>query len=210
MIILCSFHILKHYYYLQEIQQATASEPLTLQEEYDMQQSWRQDADKLTFIVCAPIRRHQRSMVDDHDDSPDNMLGDVNLFLRVEDDNAIVGEVELMIAEKRCRRVGYGRAALLALLKYIADRQGEIQAEFATTTTTPPNNLSRLSAKIGQTNVKSLALFESVGFTKLSGEPNYFGELELIRDHVGLEGVKDELLLERAGLGRYVEMPYRS
>ena len=36
----------------QEIQLATASEPLTLDQEYAMQQSWRADADKLTFIIC--------------------------------------------------------------------------------------------------------------------------------------------------------------
>jgi L-amino acid N-acyltransferase YncA len=37
----------------------------------------------------------------------------------------------------------------------------------------------RLRVKIGQGNLKSLALFESLGFRKTTGEVNYFGEWEL-------------------------------
>merc|ERR1712093_645230 len=39
----------------EQIQAETASEPLTLEEEYAMQRSWRTDADKLTFIACLPL-----------------------------------------------------------------------------------------------------------------------------------------------------------
>jgi len=38
------------------LQEATASEPLTLQQEYDMQQTWAQDDDKCTFIVLDTSR----------------------------------------------------------------------------------------------------------------------------------------------------------
>ncbi|KAI0593078.1 acetyltransferase domain-containing protein [Biscogniauxia sp. FL1348] len=45
------------------IQEATASEPLTLDEEFENQLSWRTSHDKLTFIVCKPLRRRPH-----HDD----------------------------------------------------------------------------------------------------------------------------------------------
>ncbi|KAI0472114.1 GNAT domain-containing protein [Xylariaceae sp. FL0804] len=53
-------HVPRYHGWMQDpaIREATASEPLTLAEEYENQLSWRASADKLTFIVCA---RHPRS-----------------------------------------------------------------------------------------------------------------------------------------------------
>ncbi|KAF7586810.1 hypothetical protein BBP40_008328, partial [Aspergillus hancockii] len=108
-----------------EIQEATASEPLTLEEEYNMQQSWRQDPDKLTFIVCLPAADSdsQQGQLSKTADTPDRMIGDINLFLRVDNgeegtsEPQIIGEVELMIAEKKNQRKGLGKATLLTFLR---------------------------------------------------------------------------------------------
>ncbi|KAJ5145038.1 hypothetical protein N7448_002430 [Penicillium atrosanguineum] len=130
-----TWHVPRYHEWMQdeEIQEATASEPLSIEEEYSMQRSWRLDADKLTFITCQPI---STANLNAESDSPSNMIGDINLFLRI-DDGAdglsppeIVGEIELMIAEKNNQRRGFGKAALLAFMKYIAERQGLICGEF--------------------------------------------------------------------------------
>jgi hypothetical protein len=78
----------------QEIQIATASEPLALDEEYKMQQSWRNDHDKLTFIAALPLQVNDKQVIAGIHDSPDRMIGDVNLFLSKadEDDEGCIGE----------------------------------------------------------------------------------------------------------------------
>ena len=48
-------HVPKYHEWMkdQEILEATASEPLTLEKEFEMQKSWREDEDKLTFILLS-------------------------------------------------------------------------------------------------------------------------------------------------------------
>ncbi|KAL4979722.1 GNAT domain-containing protein [Aspergillus desertorum] len=190
-----------------EIQQATASEPLSLSEEYAMQQSWRNDSDKLTFIVCLPVaseRDNESLSLTDEDDSPARMIGDINLFLRVEEEGddekdgegntstpQIIGEIELMIAEKKDQGKGFGKAALLTFLTYILKREKEVLGEFvagdeetrrAMGEKAKELKFGALSVKIGQANERSLKLFGRLGFRKVSDSPNYFGEWELRRE----------------------------
>ncbi|KAF9114411.1 N-acetyltransferase 9 [Mortierella sp. AM989] len=69
----------------------TASEPLTLKEEYEMQESWRVDENK--------------------------MVGDVNLFFNDHDDPHSA-EIEIMIADPDYRRKGMGLEALCMMITY--------------------------------------------------------------------------------------------
>lgn len=171
-----------------------------------MQQSWRSDADKLTFIVC--LAREEignstsaRAAVQGGvDDRPERMIGDINLFLfepededEDEDDfNAtktespastpIVGEIELMIARKDLHRQGYGRAALLSFMSYILDSWAGIAAEYGNGVAgnvAAGRKLKYLRVKINQSNERSIALFKSVGFEQTAAGANYFGEVEL-------------------------------
>lgn len=194
-----------------------------------MQESWRGDADKLTFIVCLPAQESSDGVVlssslSDKDDAPDQMIGDINLFLRMDDgeegdlEPSIVGEVELMIAKSKDQGKGFGRSALLTFLRYIAGHEREIVGEFVgkdglaskakdyTIAGKARLKFSALSVKIGHSNQRSLALFESFGFRKISEEVNYFGEWELRRTELGVECIEKELA--GAGVEGYREVVY--
>jgi len=213
-----------------ELQEATASEPLSLEEEYEMQQSWRTDPDKLTFIICQPL---SIAKTNDHfsitsikaqeADTNDEMIGDINLFLfrpdstEMEEDVSnlggdVVGEVELMIARKDLQQKGYGRAALLAFLDYILANWSGIAQEYAQqgnddasgSKHVSPLQLSFLRVKIKVNNTGSMRLFESVGFVRTVEEANYFGEIELrwLPEIV--------ILRQQRGWERAVELEYAS
>ncbi|KAL2857178.1 GNAT domain-containing protein [Aspergillus pseudoustus] len=221
-----TWHVPRYHEWMkdEEIQEATASEPLSLDEEYAMQESWRNDADKLTFIVCLP---RQGALIADEeltneDDSPARMIGDINLFLRIDDGEEgtsapqIIGEIELMIAEKKDQRRGFGKAALLTFLRYVIARESEVLGEFVSRDEGAKRafgeveagkvKFEALSVKIGQKNERSLALFEGVGFEKVGEEPNYFGEWELRRAGLNIDEAKGDLV--KADVGQYKEVTY--
>lgn len=151
-----------------------------------MQQTWRVDGDKLTFIVCrnrsdyksqdttgvsasasaSPLGLNLEVDLDGRpDDSvvgtgPVTMVGDVNMFISVEDrddglddgaeddhgqanptststatqpqlrETVIVAELELMIAEKTQRGQGLGKATIRAFLRYVMQHEKQILVEF--------------------------------------------------------------------------------
>lgn len=199
----CERHVPTYHSWMQDpdLQAATASEPLTLVEEHSMQRSWRQDRDKLTFIVCLPLsyeHRELHSIAPDLRDSNERMIGDINLFLfesepdepsdsdRERKDNMVIGEIELMIARKDLQRNGYGRAALLTFMQYVIVSWSQISGEYSSAVSGGSDSsptLAYLRAKINEANVRSIRLFESVGFEQCRDGANFFGELELRWNH---------------------------
>jgi RimJ/RimL family protein N-acetyltransferase len=175
----------------QAIQEATASEPLTLEEEYENQESWRESQDKLTFILCKPVAVSEEpgSSVQASDaDSAEKMIGDINLFLHPWDDEGdgadtasdtrhyCVGEIDIMIASHEDRGRGLGKAAVSTFMHYIWSNRLAILGEYQAA---PPTELKMLMAKIKATNTHSIALFRSLGFEQ-EGHVNYFGEVKFV------------------------------
>ena len=178
-----------------------------------MQESWRRDPDKLTFIACLPPAVRRDRIVPRRYDAPNQMVGDVNLFLEASDrdHHEIVGEVELMIAQKEQQGKGLGKATLLAFLIYVAYREYEILAEFLCRGSVidkakDKRRMRHLRVKIGQKNTRSIGLFEAFGFQKVDERPNYFGEYELRLD--GPLDVRMKALEERFGQQEYQETEF--
>lgn len=107
-------HVQKYHHWMQDqaLLEATASERLTLQEEYENMSSWRSDPKKLTFIVLDKTRSN-------------DMAGDVNLHILdaemegFEDSNGcVVAELEVMVAEVESRRKQIASDALRMMMAY--------------------------------------------------------------------------------------------
>ena len=111
-----------------------------------MQGSWRNDGDKLTFIIGQRFNSVHEENSDTQtvtvsgekanlQDEIDAMVGDVNLFISTREldektpHTVVIGELELMIASPTHRRKGFGKAALLLFLKYIIHHEREILEE---------------------------------------------------------------------------------
>ncbi|KAH7358895.1 N-acetyltransferase [Plectosphaerella cucumerina] len=181
-------HVEKYHRWMSDpdIQAATASEPMTLQEEYENQASWRSSHDKLTFILCEPVTSNPEAVSAGDVDAEDRMIGDVNLFLYPSDDgDDYVGEIDVMVAETKHRGKGVGFGAVTALMEYVHRNVDAILEEFAAGGGhTGKPVLMGLMAKINESNGKSVALFKRVGFVQKGGV-NYFGELEMVLDDFG-------------------------
>ncbi len=151
--------------------EATGSEPLSIEEEIKMQESWRDDPKKCTFIVHVTEVCNAPTAPFSVPKNLVSMVGDVNLFLsdiendNDEDDNGedngphsvdvnkfpqIQAEIDIMIAEQDYQKKGIGRAATCAMILYGAKRLG----------------IQRFFCKINDDNIASLRLFKSLGFVQ--------------------------------------------
>ncbi|XP_057573223.1 alpha/beta-tubulin-N-acetyltransferase 9 isoform X4 [Hippopotamus amphibius kiboko] len=131
----------------EELRRLTASEPLTLEQEYAMQRSWREDVDKCTFIVLAAEKWQAQPGTSEES----CMAGDVNLFLTDIGDPSL-GEIEVMIAEPSCRGQGLGTEAVLMMMSYGVTKLG----------------LTKFEAKIGQGNEPSIRMFRKLHFEQVA------------------------------------------
>ncbi|XP_045841281.1 N-acetyltransferase 9 isoform X2 [Meles meles] len=131
----------------EELRRLTASEPLTLEQEHSMQRSWREDADKCTFIVLDAEKWQARPSTTEES----CMAGDVNLFLTDLEDPSL-GEIEVMIAEPSCRRRGFGTEAVLMMMSFGVTKLG----------------LTKFEAKIGQGNEPSIRMFQKLHFEQVA------------------------------------------
>lgn len=149
-------HVHKYHQWMQseELRILTASEELTLDEEYKMQESWHVDDDKCTFIIL------DKKVLEESKSEIDAMIGDTNLFFLEND----VAEAEIMIAESSFQGKGRGREAMLIMLKYGIDTL----------------YVKEYIVKIGIHNTKSIKMFQNMGFTEVS-KSEVFKEISMER-----------------------------
>lgn len=122
----------------------------------------------MTFIVCQPLPQQSLTSPEKGKvvragivDTPDRMVGDINLFLSPYDDDEdensttnnttgeyYVGEVDIMVAHKKDQGKGTGKAAVLAFLGYLSRHADEILGEYTrslepSSTSEPNSNAMR-------------------------------------------------------------------
>jgi len=137
-------HVDKYHKWMksQELQELTGSEPLTLEEEKEMQKTWREDKDKCTFIVLNKESLHNSG------DEICSMVGDTNLFLSGDG----CAEAEIMIAEVEARGKKMGWEAMLLMLRYGVEVL----------------EITMYEAKIKMENMASITMFKKLGFKEES------------------------------------------
>ncbi|XP_031620383.1 N-acetyltransferase 9-like protein [Contarinia nasturtii] len=156
-------HVQKYHKWMcdPELLKLTASEPLTLDQEYDMQETWRHDEDKCTFLVL------EKEIYERTTDEIGALIGDTNLFLNQDyflsdfdnecaqqdlNNETIIAEAEIMIAEPEARGKGLGNEAILLMLKYGQSELG----------------VQEFVSKIGYENIASQNLFTKLKFEEQS------------------------------------------
>ncbi|XP_070161553.1 uncharacterized protein [Polyergus mexicanus] len=139
-------HVVKYHEWMKNptLQYLTGSEPLTLQEEFEMQKRWLEDEDKCTFIIL------DKCVFLSTGSEIDAMIGDTNLFFN-DSQESNIAEIEIMIADEAHRGRKRGWESVILMLHY----------GFETL------NINQFRAKIKSNNVMSINMFEKLGFQEL-------------------------------------------
>lgn len=166
--------VLKYHSWMQDpwLREMTASEPLSLEDEYKAQEEWLLDVNKQTFIIFDKAVREQQ-ILNDRTNNTAGMCGDVNLFLMDEyasesyaptesSPHVQAAEIMIMIAEPWARRKGYAVEAVRAMMHFGVLAHG----------------VRRYVAKIDDSNEASLGLFTLLGFRVAKKMP-HFGETHM-------------------------------
>lgn len=142
----CPHHVPKYHGWMksQELQHLTGSEPLTFEEECQMQETWKNSDDKCTFIIL-----HKDTFTQSKDEIK-AMIGDTNVFLQEGGDLA---EAEIMIAETDFRGQKLGWESMVLMLLYCMDHLPAIRT---------------FQAKIKLDNEKSIGMFQKMHFKEES------------------------------------------
>ncbi|CAH7668086.1 GNAT domain-domain-containing protein, partial [Phakopsora pachyrhizi] len=197
-------HVKKYHEWMsdEEIRESTASDRLTLEEEYEMCRSWSNDEDKLTFIIIERDRKGGYKSKESLNQTYYKILltlvrGDVNLFLSPDgstaddedvekNDEGIRAELEIMIASKSHRSRGLATESLRLFLSFIILN---FRINTSNLKTNINNNLitdidrdrevmiNHLFVKISTDNSISQNLFKKLGF-KLYRKNLFFNEVE--------------------------------
>ncbi|KAJ1298395.1 hypothetical protein BS78_01G449500 [Paspalum vaginatum] len=144
-------HVPRYHEWMQDpaLLDATASEPLSLAQEFDVHRSWTLDPLKHTFIVL------DKELIDGGfvpgNPHTEAMVGDVNIYMNDPDDMQLP-EIEIMIAEHKSRGKGIGQEALLLMMAFAVEKYG----------------IHTFRAKISESNTASLNLFRKLGFKDAS------------------------------------------
>ncbi|CAH1643272.1 unnamed protein product [Spodoptera littoralis] len=140
------YHVPRYHKWMksEELQKLTASEPLSLEQEYEMQKSWREDDDKCTFIIL------DKTIFEKSNEETVAMIGDTNIFIT--DKELRVGEIEIMIAEESARGKKFGWEAVILMFLYGIQHI----------------NLKTFEAKISLSNSISIKMFQKLGFQEKS------------------------------------------
>jgi RimJ/RimL family protein N-acetyltransferase len=188
-------HVEKYHQWMLDpaLLEATASEPLSLEEEYEMQESWRSDPDKCTFIVLAREALSQGLMPEDDKDVSERfvernlsaMAGDVNLFLSDEEDeidenaeDEAQPKAEGTTTEDSTLRKQAELDIMIAENGYRSKGLGEEAACMMMMYGAKHLDILRFFCKIKEDNHASIGLFRKLGFQQC-GYAACFKEIEL-------------------------------